>query len=130
MITLYMEPVMHINEDGVKIWTLNGCFHREDGPAVIYSTGRKEWMINSKRHREDGPAIICEDGSKEWYINGMRHRTDGPAIIYPNGRKEWWINGKNVSDVVNEWMKTKNYDWSPTNTWSDEIKSEFLLTFY
>ena len=92
--------------------------------------GSQTWLVKGKLHRLGGPARICQDGQEEWWFNNQRHRTDGPAIIYPNGRKEWWINGKNVSDVVNEWMKTKNYDWSPTNTWSDEIKSEFLLTFY
>jgi len=27
-------------------WYLNGKYHREDGPAVEYSTGHKEWWIN------------------------------------------------------------------------------------
>ena len=48
----------------------NGGFHREDGPAFIWSDGTKEWYFNDKRHRENGPAMILSDGYKEWHLNG------------------------------------------------------------
>lgn len=79
--------------DGSKFWSLNGKFHREDGPAAIYSYGKKEWWLNGELHREDGPAIESAD-IKRWYLNGKLHREDGPAVISRIGPEEWWKNGK------------------------------------
>jgi hypothetical protein len=58
--------------NGNKDWSLNGKFHREDGPAIEYANGDKVWFINGKWHREDGPAIERVDGDKEWYINNEK----------------------------------------------------------
>jgi hypothetical protein len=80
--------IYHLNE--------NGDYHREDGPAIIYSWGEKNWFINGMLHREDGPAIERPNGSKEWWINNKRHRDDGPAIETNHGEdhgKEYWVNG-------------------------------------
>lgn len=55
----------YVNED--KYWTLNGDYHREDGPAVVWHNGYKGWYLNGKFHREDGPAIEYTDGRKSWY---------------------------------------------------------------
>lgn len=35
------------------------------------NANRKAWYINGKFHREDGPAVIYADGSKYWYIDGI-----------------------------------------------------------
>ncbi len=32
--------------------------HRDDGPAIIHSTGKRNWYIQGKLHRDNGPAII------------------------------------------------------------------------
>jgi len=65
------QPTMETNAFGDKYWRLpNGVCHREDGPAVEYSSGRKEWYINGHKHREDGPAVERSDGGKEWWIDG------------------------------------------------------------
>lgn len=63
---------VRVGENGYKGWYLNGKRHREDGPAVEYSTGTKQWYLNDKLHREDGPAIEYSDGHKGWYLNGKR----------------------------------------------------------
>ena len=60
-------------------------------------TGTKRWYLDGKFHREDGPAIVYEDGVKQWYLNGKLHREDGPAIEYPNGEKQWFFNDEEVS---------------------------------
>ncbi len=57
--------------EGSKFWYLNGKFHREDGPAVVYASGSKFWYINGELHREDGPAVEYSDGIKRWYLNGI-----------------------------------------------------------
>ena len=62
-----------VDEYGNQYWYLNGKWHSEDGPAVIWADGTKRWYLNGKRHREDGPAIIYADGSQRWYLNGIQH---------------------------------------------------------
>ena len=86
---------IEIRFDSIMIYK-NGKFHRDDGPAVIYSDGSKVWYKNDKLHRDDGPAVIDTDGYKVWYKNGERHRDDGPAIIYSDGRKIWYKNGVRI----------------------------------
>ena len=56
-----------------KYWFLNGNFHREDGPAIIFPSGTKKWLLNGELHREDGPAIEWANGYKEWYLRGLRY---------------------------------------------------------
>jgi hypothetical protein len=62
-----------------------------------YHNGRKEWTLNGKYHRTDGPAIEGDDGYKAWWLNGNRHRTDGPAVEGADGDKRWYLDGKAVS---------------------------------
>ncbi len=59
-----------IDENGTKLWYLNGKFHRTDGPAIEHSNGTKYWFINGGLHRTDGPACEHSNGNKHWYING------------------------------------------------------------
>ena len=75
-------------------YSLEGRLHREDGPALIQSTGDLFWYQNNKFHREDGPAAIWMDGTKRYYINDQLHRVAGPAIIQSNGSKVYYLNGK------------------------------------
>ena len=63
-----------------------------DGEIYYYKAGTKIL------HREDGPAIEFSSGSKFWYLNGNKHREDGPAIERPDGTKLWYLNGSEVSE--------------------------------
>ena len=65
------KPICNVDSIGNKKWTLNGIFHREDGPAIEYNNGHKEWWVNSKCHRLDGPAIEFADGGSVWYFHGI-----------------------------------------------------------
>jgi hypothetical protein len=56
--------IQYINEDNE--------YHRLDGPAVEYSSGKKWWYKNGKLHREDGPAVEYSDGDKYYYYNGEK----------------------------------------------------------
>ena len=67
-----MKNGLIIDENGTKYWYLNGKLHREDGPAIEYSSGRKFWYINGKLHRTDGPAVEYCNGDGFWYLNGKR----------------------------------------------------------
>ena len=63
----------------------------------IGPTGTKRWYLDGKFHREDGPAIVYESGEKQWYLHGNLHREDGPAIEYPGGEKLWYLNNRPVT---------------------------------
>ena len=52
------EPIMEIDDNGNKVWKLNGKIHREDGPAIEYTNGYKAWCLN-----EESP-------DKKWYFKG------------------------------------------------------------
>jgi hypothetical protein len=86
-------------------YTLDGEYHREDGPAVIYDCGREEWYRHGMLDREDGPAVTNYEDEKYWYKNGMLHREDGPAIeegdsmVYLSD-EIYYLNNVNVSE---EW---------------------------
>jgi len=92
-----------------EIWSLNGKYHREDGPAYQwwYENGQKDyewWYLNGKYHRDNGPAVQrwFRNGQKEyewWLLNGKYHREDGPSLQRwsENGQKEyesWFLNNK------------------------------------
>ena len=79
---------------GRKEWYVNGYRHRLDGPAIIGTDGSKRWFVNGDKHRLDGPAVEWSDGSKEWWVNNKLHRLDGPAVEWSDGSKEWWVNGE------------------------------------
>ena len=81
--------------DGTLEWWKHGDLHREDGPAKEFPDGTLEWWINGKLHRDDGPAAINYEGElvSEWYQNGKLHRDDGPAVTYKDG-EEWYQNGE------------------------------------
>jgi hypothetical protein len=69
-------PTMTDN-NGHKVWRLNGQIHRQDGPAIEHAHRRRdvacnEWYLHGERHREDGPAIERSDGTKMWYLNGNK----------------------------------------------------------
>jgi len=73
---------------------------------VVFPDGKKEWYKEGEYHREDGPAIEYTSGLKYWYKEGNLHRIDGPAVEYINGRKEWWIEynlylPEDLSDLIN-----------------------------
>jgi hypothetical protein len=105
------NPELFTNNNGDKIWKLNGRYHREDGPAIEWSNGKKFWCLNGKPHRENGPAFETVE-TKGWALNGKRHRIDGPAIIHSNGGKEWWLNGLQHSQ--DEWFQqlTPEQQWN------------------
>jgi len=66
---------IRINELGNKFYYKDKemtILHREDAPAIEWSTGGKSWYLNGKRHREDGPAIESSWGSKAWFLNGEK----------------------------------------------------------
>ena len=57
------------DEKNTIAYYLNGNFHREDGPAVIYDNSYQAWYLNGKYHRTDGPAVEWGE-AREWCLNG------------------------------------------------------------
>ncbi len=66
------QPECIVDECGHKKWYFHGKLHREDGPAVEYSSGAKHWLLHGKRHRKDGPAYEGADGYKQWWLHDER----------------------------------------------------------
>jgi len=111
--------VTRLEAAGIRCWTDESGFHREDGPALAYPDGREEWYRHGVRHRDDGPAICggaveawyrdgvrhrdngpayrTREGRQEWYRSGVRHRADGPAVCDPDEGDTWYIDGEQVS---------------------------------
>ena len=91
-----------VDDVGTTRWYKDAKYavlHRENGPAIEFTTGDKFWYLNGLLHRTDGPAVIYDDGTHKWLLNGELHRTDGPAVEYANGSKEWYINGKELTEA-------------------------------
>jgi antitoxin component YwqK of YwqJK toxin-antitoxin module len=69
----------NINSEGHR---LNGKFHREDGPAIIYyyengNIRYIEYRLDGEMHKEDGPAYIQYDEAgyisySTYYLNGIK----------------------------------------------------------
>ena len=63
------KSICKISPDGTKYWSLNGQYHRVDGPAIEYANGTKKWWLNDKLHRVDGPACEYANRNNAWYLN-------------------------------------------------------------
>lgn len=65
---------------------------------VITPSGTKKYFKDGLLHREDGPAIEWSTGAESWYYEGVRHRADGPAFkLSEDGKRNWWLNGEETS---------------------------------
>ena len=49
-----IEYTVRVNGYGDKYWSLNGKYHREDGPAYEGAYGSKAWWLNGKQVTEEG----------------------------------------------------------------------------
>ena len=79
----------------------------------IDSMGTKRWYLNGCLHREDGPAVEMADGTKCWYLNGNYHRLDGPAIVDMRDSENyglWYINGNDITRKIIQWAKEHDID--------------------
>jgi hypothetical protein len=92
------EPIFGVDRHGNKFWKLNGELHREDGPAIEYTSGYKAW-----------------------YLNGKLHRVDGPAISYPNGINHWCLNGKYFFEK--DWFQALTSEQQYNYLWSLDVSS-------
>ena len=80
-------------DSGFVSWTQNGV-RRPD----LY--GSKSWTLNGSYHRLDGPAYISRDGDEEWFRKGLRHRVGGPAFTRSDGTQEWRVDDIDVTPIA------------------------------
>jgi hypothetical protein len=120
------KPAIIYSECSLR-WYKNGKCHRDgDKPARIWENGTLKWVKNGQLHRDDDkPAAIYAEGTLEWWKNGLKHRTTGPAVIHPNNEHEYWINDVDITEEVESWLKTRQYNYPFT----PEQQVEFTLTF-
>jgi hypothetical protein len=65
--------------------------------------GNKRWFdSDGEFHRDNGPAVIYTNGYQSWWQHGSIHRDDGPAIEWGNGTSSWWVNDRRLS--FDEWL--------------------------
>ena len=103
-------PKMTVDGQGTQFYrNKKGEFHRLDGHAVIYTSGKNKgsanYWINDKLFSEEEfnnhpdsthwPKMkVDNDGDKKWKNEeGQPHREDGPAYVGLDGYKEWLVNG-------------------------------------
>lgn len=100
-----------------EVYFYNGMCHREgDLPAIIHYLGDKEVMCqeyyqNDVLHRENGPAMMWSTGSYQHYKNGKLHNENGPACHYvENGKTtdEYWLNGVQVPKFAHTLVSLKD----------------------
>jgi hypothetical protein len=89
---------------GTEHWYYNGKLHRDGAPAIVYKDNKNHWIWykHGKRHREDGPAISIDDHTKCWFKDGVLHREDGPAIVYDDVDVRYFLNGIQYS--FEDWL--------------------------
>lgn len=86
--------IVKVNTGAARYTDINGCLHREDGPAITFEDGSEEWYIHGKLHREGGPATTQKYGLCEWWQHDRRHNASGPAMTWPDGSYEYWVYGE------------------------------------
>ncbi len=60
------------------------------------NNGDKLWFLNGKLHREDGPAVELANGDKSWYLDGYKYTKEDweKEVARPN--KSSSLDGKLV----------------------------------
>tara|TARA_Y100000310_G_C20161972_1_gene569598 strand:- start:127 stop:537 length:411 start_codon:yes stop_codon:yes gene_type:complete len=117
-----------------KAWRLpSGAYHREDGPAIEYESGREEWFYNGSCHRENGPAIIDPNRNFQcWYQNGKCHRANGPAIEYKYTpeKDEYYVKGALMTkEEYQNWQKAHPIFSGLSTKFCQKEKGEVLEVF-
>ena len=69
-------PIHYVGHDGSQTWKVDGLYHREDGPAVIYASGTMIWYKRGRLHCESGPAWCWHTGECEWWLHGISYTED------------------------------------------------------
>lgn len=88
---------VYLTPGDVYYTNAEGQVDREDGPAIIRTTGVKIWFLKNRVHREGGPAIEFPEGDLQWWQNGRLHRLDGPAVVLKDGKKSWYLDDHAVT---------------------------------
>jgi len=64
--------IEYINIYSEDYYKLSNKEKKENAYCIKYHKDNKEWKINGSYHREDGPAIIF-NGNYYWYLNDERY---------------------------------------------------------
>lgn len=58
---------MTINASGTQVWrNAAGEYHRDDGPAIVWSCGGEMWYRKGQLHRDEGPELTLGNGMELW----------------------------------------------------------------
>lgn len=91
-----MAEIVRPNRNSYIITDDDGQLHCDNGPAVVYSTGKKEWWVHGKQHRDDGPAVefrLTYDAAEynnEYWLNGVQYGYGQWYKMIPNKFSYKW----------------------------------------
>lgn len=92
----------HNTFDMTTVWKdERGNYHREDGPAFIYSDGDHGWFFHGKLHRLNGPAVeYFSEGKYLWFIRGVFLGHDFPVWAKETGIDPYDIKEADISIIM------------------------------
>jgi hypothetical protein len=104
-----------------------------DVTAAVVTFNDVEYTVytrNGKFHREDGPALICKQ-FEIWFYDGEMHCEIGPANIWRGEQViyQWYFHGVRVSDIIETWLDAHKLLPKDPQSWTDQHKVYFKLTF-
>jgi hypothetical protein len=73
---------------GYTLYAINGEYHREGAPAIVYANGDESWYVKGQLHRIGGPAVNTKT-VKKWFRKDKLHRLNAPAVI-TSSKKEFY----------------------------------------
>lgn len=88
--------------DRVEHWSLRSdTLFKDETPVQIWSFYIANVVGRNIHDKEDGPSVVYNSGREEWWSGGVLHRIDGPAIT--DGEEvRYYIRGVDVSDDILE----------------------------
>jgi hypothetical protein len=101
----YKDGLIH--RDGDLPALINFIKDKENNKEVF----SQAYYKHGKFHRENGPALIWTTGSYQHYKNGLLHNENGPACHYVKSGKtedEYWLNGESVTKIGHKIRTLRN----------------------
>ncbi len=96
-----MSAKLYTTDSGARFWISEGRYHRENGPAIIWSNGTREWYLFGVKiaysftlnatvfYKGDGTIYCIADGDErfcpiEWLFESMSSEAKLILIWNPN----------------------------------------------
>lgn len=130
-----LEQEIDRDKHGNVVYTLDGAYHREDGPAIETSDGGQIWMMNNDVHRLDGPAIVISDNLNRFFADELLgffhgiHEIDAHEMNLDEAKKIYVVGGHVYgSSPSEEYIDAAlEYEGKPLNSQTREQKIQDIM---